>query len=111
MKAGLIAFLLMLTLTAPASAYQPNFLEGIDDCVKATIAFTRFAQIATDAQEKDKPAFVAYIQQIADTNEDPEAKAAIVGLGELAWQVRGKSVQATAQAFYGKCYTKLQTKS
>lgn len=109
MKAFLISFLL-LAATPALALNQPTFLEQIHNCVELTVAYTRFAQMADDSQPSDRPAFIAYVQQIAEANSSQKARDTIVHMGELAWASRGQQVHAGSMKMYEECYNKLGSK-
>lgn len=98
-------------LVASSTFAGSNFQDRVANCVNTSIAYARYATMAGYAVDSDHAAFIAYIQQIADKNETPEAKALIVHLGELAWKSREhKSVQEDTLKMFTDCYSGLGLK-
>lgn len=111
MKRLLIAIILLVTAPVAIPQVKPSFFDQITGCVNISVVFTQFATLAETTPDNEKPAFLAYIQQVADRNQNPRTKAFIVNLGDLAWASRGESVRAQAMKLYEDCFNSLGTKT
>lgn len=109
MKKLIVSFLL-LALSTPALAIQPNFEEQIEFCVSMSTEYTQLATMADDAQDSDHAAFVAFVQQEAESFHNEKAKQSIIHIGQLAWLSRGHDIHGNAIKMFKECYSHLGTK-
>ena len=111
MKPFLTFLIVNLILIATPTFAGDKFSDQVAGCVYESVAYARYATMAAMASDSDHAAFMAFIQQIADKNDSPEAHALILSLGEQAWRSRRqKTAQADAMDIFTKCYSELGLK-
>ena len=104
-----IVLMLLLLVASPAFAYPPTFQDQIHSCVETSVKFIEYAILADHSKDSEQGAFLAFVQQEADSQRSLKVKEILISLGQLAWATRGEDAHANAMDLYDKCYSKLGT--
>lgn len=100
-----ILLLALLACATPAySQDQPNLIDEMTECTHESIIFTQLADAAQSTPDDKKATFDAFIDEVAERQQGPQAQAFIRNLGEIAWHIRGHdATSSVAMHLYQMC--------